>query len=99
MVLMRVTDEDGRTSCRVERVREKVRRAFGRIEWPAGVQDQPFAGVRHDLYAIPADLPGPTMDRDAYGQPVDTVALMVPQRSSGSTGPDGLVSTFSTVAP
>ena len=65
MILVWVTDEDGRWAASVKRRGQQAGRAVRRIKRPPCIKDESLALRVHDLDAAPADLLGPAVDRES----------------------------------
>jgi hypothetical protein len=63
MILMGMADQDGRGAASVAPRREQTCRSVGRIQWPAGIEDEPVALWMRDFDAASTDLPGAAMNR------------------------------------
>ncbi len=68
MILVWVTDEDGRWAASVKRRGQQAGRAVRRIKRPPCIKDESLALRVHDLDAAPADLLGPAVDRESKTQ-------------------------------
>ncbi len=62
MVLMGMTDQDGRRAGPIQRRRQQASGAFRCVKWPPGVENKAVAIRVHDFDAGPTDLLRAAMD-------------------------------------
>jgi hypothetical protein len=75
MVLMRMTDQDGRRAAPVERFWQEACGAFRRVKRPPGVEDNAVPGRMCNLDTASTNLSRATMDRQFQAHADKRMAL------------------------